>query len=209
MLRAAVGPAAPARRRRSPDESPLASMHVSAELHADGAGVFSMSIFDLLEQQDTSSLQAPIRGIAGFTTRAWFLLSCPGCCTWPEDARDRAAAGGDALIHAQIHPGHPERPSRTRAQPALWLPRRARCPRPDGGAASGRGGRRTGRPCAARPGACRGNRAADQRDWPGIGLVQMFQITRDGEFRRRYWADQQVITWAGQNGIGVTDDIVG
>ena len=189
------------------DESPLAK-YVSAELHADGAGVFSMSIFDLLEQQDTS-LSGTDQRHRRLHDEGLVLAVMSGLLYLARHARDRAAAGGDALIHAQIHPVTPERP--------VGLGHNRHYGLPDALGA---------RVLTEAPPAAEAVAGLDDLAQPGpelaaatallineigqaFGVAEMFQITRDGEFRRRYWADQQVITWAGQNGIGVTDNIVG
>lgn len=39
-----------------------------------------------------------------------------------------------------------------------------------------------------------------------FGVAEMPQLSRDGQLRRRYWSGQQIVTWAEQHGIEVTDD---
>jgi hypothetical protein len=36
----------------------------------------------------------------------------------------------------------------------------------------------------------------------------MGQVSRDGQIRRRYWSGSQVIAWAEQQGIEVTDETI-
>ena len=46
-----------------------------------------------------------------------------------------------------------------------------------------------------------------------FGVPEMGQISRDGELRQRYWAPRnwqaEMVAWAEQNGITVTDAVLG
>jgi hypothetical protein len=39
-----------------------------------------------------------------------------------------------------------------------------------------------------------------------FGVAEMSQLSRDGRVRRPYWSRTDVITWAQEHGIEVTDD---
>jgi hypothetical protein len=39
-----------------------------------------------------------------------------------------------------------------------------------------------------------------------FGVAEMGQLTRNGQLRRPYWSGPQILTWAEQHGIEVTDD---
>ena len=41
-----------------------------------------------------------------------------------------------------------------------------------------------------------------------FGVAEMGQLSRDGQIRRPYWSQQQIIPWAEQNGIEVTNDTI-
>jgi len=42
-----------------------------------------------------------------------------------------------------------------------------------------------------------------------FGIPEMGQLSRGGKVRRLYWSGPQIVTWAEQNGIEVTDETIG
>jgi hypothetical protein len=108
ILRATVG------RRRlladgTRDDSPLAKF-VSMELHTDGAGVCSMCVLDLSERNEgaLSDTELTHRRVHD---ESLVMAVMSGLQYLAKHARDRAAAGGNALIRAQIFPVTAERPT--------------------------------------------------------------------------------------------------
>ena len=80
----------------------LAAKWLSAELHHDGAGVFAVNASDAARNARMGGLATQgerwlhdEHAVNGILTGLRFLS---------RHARDRAAAGGDALVHAQVHP---------------------------------------------------------------------------------------------------------
>jgi hypothetical protein len=41
-----------------------------------------------------------------------------------------------------------------------------------------------------------------------FGVPEMGQLSRDGQLRRRYWGQREMVTWAQEHGIEITDDVV-
>jgi hypothetical protein len=83
---------------------------LSADLHADGAGFFAASVLGRRPPQGVSSAGEPEvrqiddeRVVNGILSGLRFLA---------RHARDRAAAGGSALIHAQLYPVGRQQPLR-------------------------------------------------------------------------------------------------
>jgi Putative DNA-binding domain len=195
ILRASVG------RRRlladgSRDDSPLARW-VSLELHTDGSGVYSGCVLGAEPLGDGLGRQIPDEGIV--------IAVMSGLLHLARHARDRAAAGGNALIRAQIFPISPERPTGlghtrhgfldSRGARILTLP-------PQAAEAAAE------LDDLAQPGPMLAAASALLVDEIGqaFGVAEMGQLSRDGQLRRPYWGRPDVITWAQQNDIEITDD---
>ena len=41
-----------------------------------------------------------------------------------------------------------------------------------------------------------------------FGIAELGQFSRDGQLRRRYWSQTQIVAWAEQHGIKITEDIL-
>jgi hypothetical protein len=190
------------------DGSPAAAW-ASLELHTDGSGVYSVCVPDLLGGRRPMPPPAgePLERRIGDESLA--LAAISGLLLLAQHARDLAAAGGNALIRAQIFPISAERPT------GLGQTR-------DHGFLDPVGDRvLTIRSAAAETAA-----ELDDLAQPGpalaaagallvneigqaFGVAEMGQLSRDGQLRRPYWSQQLITTWAEQNGIEVTDDRIG
>ncbi|MFG3602491.1 AlbA family DNA-binding domain-containing protein [Micromonospora chersina] len=189
------------------------SRWISLELHSDGSGVFAMAAFDLNERRRR---EAPSSEEGDRTFRLisdeWIAEGIiSGLLQLARHARDRTAAGGSALIRAQLYPvsisttighgrGHGIPESRTGGQ-YNWTraePAEASAALDD----------------LAQPGPQLIEAAALLLDELGqaFGVPEMGQLSREGQVRRRYWStsgvQRQVVAWAEANGIEVTDDTI-
>jgi schlafen family protein len=194
ILRASVG------RRRlladgTRDDSPLARW-VSLELHTDGSGVCSVCV------------PGPerLRGGPRIVDESIAIAVMSGLLHLARHAQDRAAAGGNALIRAQIFPISPQRPiglmhTRNFGFPDPRGARALTVPPPAAEAAAELDD-------LARPGPMLAAASALLVDEIGqaFGVAEMGQLSRDGQLRRPYWSQTDVITWAQEHGIEVTDD---
>ena len=180
----------------------------SLELHTDGSGACSLCVLDLMERhrQGMSGEGEPLHQRVGDEALAIAVIS--GLLFLAKHARDRAAAGGNALMRAQIYPISPQRPT------GLGHTRHYGFPDPLGD-----------RELTARPPAAEAAAELDDIAQVGpvlaaataqlvneigqaFGVAEMGQLSRDGQIRRPYWSDQQIIRWAEQNGIEVTNDTI-
>jgi hypothetical protein len=186
------------------DSSPLAKW-ASLELHTDGSGACSLCVPNLMEGQ-----RQEIRGEAephqrvGDESLAIAVIS--GLLSLAKHARDRAAAGGNALMRAQIYPISPERRTglghtRFHTFPDPLGDRELMVPPPAAEAAAQLDD-------LAQPGPVLAAAAAQLVNEIGqaFGVAEMRQLSRDGQIRRPNWSQQQIIRWAEQNGIEVVSD---
>jgi hypothetical protein len=187
-----------------------AAEYVSLELHIDGSGVFSLSVPSLGEAYRGGTWGAPAG--EGEPAGQWVqdetlvIAVMSGLLHLAQHARDRAAAGGNALIRAQIWPidgrrtslGH----SRTWGFPAMLGDGVTVQPPPAEAAVELDGIAQAGPNLAAA--------TAVLLDEIGqaFGLAEMAQLSRDGQLRRRYWREERMVTWAEQNGIEITEDTI-
>jgi hypothetical protein len=189
------------------DDSPRAKWF-SLELHTDGSGVFSMCILDLMEGRPDKPLREEGPRPRLLHDESIVIAVMSGLLQLTRHARDRAAAGGNALVRAQVFPV-------TAGQPAGLGHNRFH------GFADSRGtGALITQPPVAETAAplddlaqpCPGLVAASallvDEIGQAFGVPEMGQISRDGKLRRRYWGQQQIVTWAEQHGIEVTDDTI-
>lgn len=84
--------------------------YLSAELHADGAGTFAAFVLGLHPSQVTPSTGEPVARQIDDELVANGIVS--GLRFLARHARDRAAAGGNALIRAQLYPVGGQQPLR-------------------------------------------------------------------------------------------------
>lgn len=206
FLRASVG------RRRlladgTRDSSPQARW-LSLELHTDGSGVCSMCIADLMQARPMLPAQEGEPRIRMIDDESLTVAVLSGLLLLAKHAWDRTAAGGNALIRAQIFPISRERPAELGQYRHGFPDRlgdRALTEQPPAAEAN------AGLDDLARPG--RGLAAASallvNEIGQAFGVAEMGQLSRDGQLRRLYWRGQDVGTWAEQNGIEVTDDTIG
>ncbi|SCF29408.1 Putative DNA-binding domain-containing protein [Micromonospora viridifaciens] len=185
---------------------------ISLELHGDGAGAFSQVAFDLNERRrrevpSTTDEEQRFQIISDEWMAAGVVA---GLLELARHARDRTAAGGEALIRAQLYPVSSERPTtighargygfpesrteehyRTRAEPA-----EAAASLDD----------------LAQPSPQLVQAAALLLDELGqaFGVPEMGQLSRDGRVRRPYWGSStlrgEIVVWAEKNGIEIIDE---
>jgi hypothetical protein len=202
--RASVGP-----RRLLADgtmnNSPLARW-VSLDLHADGSGAYAAGVLDLHERHRMNT--APEGGPRPqmIQDEALVIAVLSGVLQLARHSRDRAAAGGSALLHAQIYPVSPQRPTELgHLQPPGFID------------ALGT------RVLSAQPPAAEAVAQLDDLAQPSPALVQasallisgighafgvaeLGHLSREGQIRRRYWAHTPITAWAEQHGIEVTEN---
>jgi hypothetical protein len=190
------------------DSSPLASW-AALELHTDGAGAYGLRVPDLMERRTSSEL--PTGGeprLVRVQDEALVIAIMSGLLRLAQHAHDRAAAGGNVLVRAQIYPISPEHPTglgQTRFQgflDALGDRVLTSSPPPAEAAAELDGLTQAGPDLVAASALL-----VDQLAH-AFGLAEMGQVSRDGQIRRRYWSGSQVIAWAEQQGIEVTDETI-
>jgi len=124
------------------------------------------------------------------------------------DARDQAAAGGEALMRAQIFPiseKQPTRLARTRHYGFLdpLGDRVLTMPPPPAEATAELDDLAQPGPMLAATTALLVDDIAQ-----AFGVAEMPQLSHDGQLRQRYWGYPQMITWAEENGIAVIDDTI-
>jgi hypothetical protein len=202
--RASVG-----RRRLLADdavEGPLAK-RLSLELHTDGSGVFGMSVPNLARLRQVSP-QGDEPSVRWIQDESLVIAVMSGLLLLARDARDQAAAGGDALTRAQIFPISEKQPTglaQTRfygfldplGDRVLTMP-----PPPAEATAELDDLAQPGRKLAATTALLADDIAQE------FGVPEMAQLSRDGQLRRRYWDYPQMITWAEENGLAVIDDTI-
>lgn len=186
------------------DNSPLAK-RVSLELHTDGSGFYGVTV--ATQQGLQPNWTEPRPQIVSDESIAIGVMS--GLVHLARHARDRAAAGGTALVRAQIFPvssdgpieiGHSRRFGSVQSLSSHPLtvaptPAEAAAPLDE----------------LAEPGPTLVEAAALLIDELGqaFGIPEMGQLTHDGRLRRKYWDDawqQEIVTWASEQGIVVTDE---
>lgn len=180
----------------------------SLELHADGSGVYALRMFDLNSQRRSELLARhegplPQRQLDD-EWLALGLLSGLRYLAW--HARDRAAAGGTAIIRAHLFPVSPEHPTTlgyTRGFPEPWSNYLATQPRAAEAAAP--------LDNLADPGPQLVAAAALLLHEVGqaFGVPELGQLTRDGKIRLPYWERRlqtHLRSWAEAVGIEVTEE---
>jgi hypothetical protein len=203
-LRASVG------RRRlladgTRDDSPLAKW-ISFELHTDGSGVFAICVLDTMKGRPGQDAAGDEPRPQRLQDEGIVIAVMSGLLQLAQHARDRAAAGGNALVRAQVFPVSPMRPTGlghnrfhgfadSRGSPALIT----QPPVAETAAALDD----LAQPC---PGLVAASALLADEIGQAFGVAEMGQLTRNGQLRRPYWSGPQILTWAEQHGIEVTDD---
>jgi hypothetical protein len=175
----------------------------SIELHADGSGVYSVAVPNLAQGSESGSRPQWVED------ESLVLAIMSGLLLLAQHARDRAAAGGNALIRAQIFPidlGRPTKLGQRRdhgftdslGDAVLTVE-----PPPTEAAAE------LDSIAQAGPALVAATALLVDDIAQAFGVPEMGQLTRDGQLQRRYWHWPQVITWAEENGIEVTDEAFG
>jgi hypothetical protein len=189
------------------------STYASAEYHSDGAGAYSLRVADLAEMRqrlpgedppsnqvlnDESIVEAALTGVRRLAVHA----------------RDRAAAGGNAVI-------------RVRLTPKSTGPTDIRIGYTRGGGVFGDSWGQSTTAGARRPVETEASideiaeagpvlvsttsRLVDEL-CQNFGFAELAQLTASGELRGRYWSNevQSLVTdWAQANGIEIIDDLLG
>jgi hypothetical protein len=184
------------------DNSPLAKW-VSLDLHTDGSGAYGVCVLDLLERRRQQPVQEGEPQPQMIHEEALVIAVLSGLLHLARHARDRAAAGGSALIRAQVYPISPERSTELgHLHPQGFID------------ALG------SRALTAQPPAAEAVAPLDDLAQPGpsltqatallaneiahaFGIAELGHISRDGQIRRRYWAHTPIVTWAEQHGIAI------
>jgi hypothetical protein len=194
----------------SMDQTPLARW-ASLELHVDGSGAYAFQLYDMASdgrRMRPTDLDEPGQQIVDDESVVAATLT--GLLWLAEHARDRAAAGGNAVVRAGLVPstsaksveiGHARRHgiAESRSRLAIDDVVIAEAAAPLDGLAS--------------PGPTLVATAALLVDEIGqaFGVPELGQVTRDGRIRRRYWQHalaQRLVPWAEQHAIDVTDDVL-
>jgi hypothetical protein len=202
FYRASVG-----RRRLLADGAPEGSLAkwLSLELHTDGSGVFGLSVPNLTLQPRLAPPQGDEPLERWVQDEGLVIAVMSGLLLLAQHARDRAAAGGSALIRAQIFPiseGQPTRLAQTRpfGMPDTLGDRVLTMPPPPAEAAAELDDLAQAGPMLAAATALLVDDIGQ-----AFGVPEMSQLTHDGQLRRPYWGDPQIITWTEEHRIEVID----
>jgi phosphoglycolate phosphatase-like HAD superfamily hydrolase len=190
----------------SMDETLQASW-LAAELHSDGSGAFGVVLGTLSEgwpTEDSAELRVSDEGIVVGTLSGLRLLA--------RHARDRAAAGGGALVSARLFPATASNPLRVgHARGFMNL----------GGTLGNQALTESFRSteqiveledlAADGPALLSAAYVLCSDLFQAVGYPEVLQTTRDGKVRRRYWNTQvqpALQAWATQAGVEITEDTV-
>lgn len=183
--------------------------YLSADLHYDGAGTFASFVLRSRQRGGSPSPDEPEARQINDELIVNGILS--GLRFLARHARDRAAAGGNALIRAQLYPVSGQQP--------LTLTYDRGPARGFGDSLGDRTLAKTGRP--AERVAPLDAIATDGPDlvaatyllatdvFQDFGCAEAAQLTSDGRVRLRYWQEglrRQVNRWATEAGITTTDE---
>ncbi|MFC0504958.1 helix-turn-helix domain-containing protein [Micromonospora costi] len=187
------------------------SRFISMELHTDGSGVFSIAVPNLNRRRDEER-PAPGDLLTRYQVLPDEAISSAivsGLRQLGRHARDRAAAGGTALIRAQVFPVGKHWPT-TIGHTKFY----------------GMGESRTGEQYQVTAAPAEAAASVDDLAQPGpalieaaallldelgqaFGVPEMGQLSRDGRIRRQYWSssrNSEIVAWAEAYGIEVTDE---
>jgi hypothetical protein len=204
--RASVGPRRPLA-DGTMDNSPLAKW-VSLDLHTDGSGAYGVCVLDLMQQRRQMHGQEGEPELRMIHDEALVIAVLSGLLHLARQARDRAAAGGAALVRAQIYPVSPQRPAELgriywRGLTDALGTRVLTTQPPVAEAVAALDDLAQPGPSLTQAGALLVNQIAH-----AFGIAELGQLTRDGQIRRRHWAHIPITTWADQHGIEITEDTV-
>jgi hypothetical protein len=179
----------------------------SLDLHGDGAGAFGFELHDMRQQFGGFDSEGHAEHLVSDEMIVVGVLS--GLVRLAAHARDRAAAGGNAVVRATIvhsvlatsvRVGHSRQFGQPSNRSATNMPL-------DGAVAEAVAPLED----LASPGPILISTAASLVDELGqaFGIAEMGQVSRAGEIRRRYWGTgwaKLVEDWASKHGIAVTDE---
>lgn len=180
---------------------------LSADLHHDGAGVFSSFVLDPQPAGDANPAEPEIKRVDDASVVNGLLS---GLRFLARHARDRAAAGGNALVRAQVFPIRPDRPlelgqNRQGFRDILGTSQVMREEPPAERVASLEGLAADGSELAATAYLL----ATDL--FQEFGCAEAPQLTRDGRVRLLYWNPQwrqDAQSWADASGVATTQEIL-
>lgn len=189
-------------------ESPLPH-YGYAELHTDGTGSYAVELVDMASRRRQSTQMPDDPTADQMVSDEMVALSIlTGLRRLAGHARDTTGAAGTATLQAHLvpSPGRGVLIGHTRQF----------------GFADSRSGNAVTESAIAEtaaaldeladPGPALVATAARLLDEVGtsFGIPEMGQFTLEGEIRRRYWQDSaQLLAWAGDNGVAVTDAVIG
>ncbi len=196
------------------NDSPLAR-YTSLELHGDGAGAFGLQLRDMTppdpfnggRQEDLDTVVTPRHRPYVVNDEAITIAAVSGLVSLARHARDRAAAGGNAILRATLLPATNALVEIGHNRDHGLVRTRSRVPMPDSVTAESV----VPLDALADAGPTLAGAAASLVDEIGqaFGIPELGQLGRDGRLRSRYWShfwSGQVITWAEQHSIEVTSE---
>jgi hypothetical protein len=199
------------RRRLLADGAPSSSRParwLSADLHDDGAGVFAADVLQPSSASAGSSADAPEPRLVAADAIVNSLLS--GLRFLGRHARDRAAAGGNALVRAQLYPVSRQQPLELCQHRNGFVNALGTQVMTDLGAVPER--------VAPLDALADGGPALVSAAYllatdifQGFGYAEAVQLTRDGKLRLPYWSAEwqpHLQQWAADAGISTTQDPV-
>jgi hypothetical protein len=187
------------------DNSRLAR-YLSTDLHHDGAGVFGASVLIRGPSEVASTTGEPEARLVNDELVVNGILS--GLRFLARYARDRAAAGGNALIRAQLYPVGPQQPLRLGYRRSGFVDSLGTRIMTDAVALSERVAPLDG-VAAGGPDLVSATYLLASDVFQEFGWAEAAQLTRDGGVRLPYWnRDWQphVGQWAAIAGIGTTEE---
>lgn len=189
------------------DGSPLAKW-ISLEMHADGSGVCGIAVRNLAHppqyERDQDDRQSQPQMLED---EAIAVAVVSGLLHLGEHARERAAAGGNAVVRAQLWPVSNLRPTRLGQRRQMGFTdalgdKILDTPPPPAQTAAALDELTPG-PTLVKAAAALINEIGQ-----AFGVAEMGQFSLDGHLRRPYWSDTQALTWAELHGIEVTSEEV-
>ncbi|WP_327651983.1 ATP-binding protein [Micromonospora aurantiaca] len=183
------------------------------ELHSDGSGVFAMAVGDMNHPRTPPATvpeeQGQPRGqLVEDEAIATAILS--GLAQLGYHARDRAGAGGTALVRAQLHPVSPQQPTAIGHARHYGIPEFIAGEHWETQAAPAEVAASLDDLGQPGPGLTQAAALLLHELGQAFGVTEMWQLTRDGVIRRRYWGQRSgrqapLVAWAHAHGIDVTD----
>ncbi|MGW6197147.1 AlbA family DNA-binding domain-containing protein [Kribbella sp. NPDC055110] len=200
------------RRRLMADGSTSGASHatwVSAEYHSDGSGAYSLWVRDL-EAPDVGRLQGHDPEVQVIDDESIVAAVLTGARRLAAHARDRAAAGGDAVIRVRLTPKYPgpryveigyqrgHGPFSESRSPSKGI----EVPAPVETVAS------IDELADSGPALVSATARLVDELAQNFGIAELGQVTVEGEIRRIYWKSQMqalVLAWAASAGVRVIE----